>query len=230
MPPLLHDPPGVQHDDPIGELGRAQPVSHQEHRTSLGESAQVPDDLLLLRRVHRGERVVEHEDRRAADERPRQRHALALTARERQAALADHRVEAREERVRLAGDSRRDRGLADAGGAHVLSPQCDVLGDRAREEESLLRHVAEHDAEVAAREACDIAPADEDRPGRRLPEPRQEEPERRLPAPRRPHDGDGLPRPDGEAHAAERGRTPLVRERQILEPDGGRVGGRGVGR
>src|SRR5207249_1739732 len=113
VPPLLHNPPGVQHDDPIGELGLAQPVSHQEHRTSLGESAQVPDDLLLLRRVHRGERVVEHEDRRAADERPRQRHALALTARERPAAPADHRVEAREERVRLAGASRRARGLAD---------------------------------------------------------------------------------------------------------------------
>src|SRR5439155_122511 len=39
VPSLLHDTSGVQHHDTVGELRRAQPVGHQEHRASLGEGA-----------------------------------------------------------------------------------------------------------------------------------------------------------------------------------------------
>src|SRR5207244_9868175 len=99
-------------------------------------------------------------------------------------------------------------------------PEGVVPGGRAREADPPLGHVAEHDPERAAWQPRDVALADKDRPGRRLPEPGQEEPERGLAAPRRPDDGDRLPGPDAEAHAAKRGRPPVVRKRRVRKPDG----------
>ena len=46
----------------------------------------------LGRRVHRGGRVVEDQDARVHDQRPRDGEPLALAARERDPALADDRV------------------------------------------------------------------------------------------------------------------------------------------
>ena len=75
--------------------------------------AQAEPDLRLGRRVDRRGRVVEDQDPRVDDERARDRDALALPARERDPALADHRVVALrqplDELVRL----REPRGLLD---------------------------------------------------------------------------------------------------------------------
>src|SRR5207302_7683963 len=120
--------------------------------------------------------------------------------------------------------------LACARGIHTVAAEGDILGDRAREEEAVLGHVAQNEAQRAVWEPRHVAVADEDRSGRRLPEPRQEEPEGGLAAPRRPDDGDRLPRPDAEAHPTQRGRPPVVREREVHKPNGrraGRVRGRG---
>ena len=56
--------------------------------------------LRLGRRVDRGGRVVEDQDPRVDDERARDRDPLALAARERDPALADHRVVAVRQRAR----------------------------------------------------------------------------------------------------------------------------------
>ena len=50
------------------------------------------DEPALGERVHRRERVVEHDDARSGDERARERDPLALAAGEVDAALADQRV------------------------------------------------------------------------------------------------------------------------------------------
>src|SRR5439155_15450060 len=50
-------------------------------------------------------------------------------------------------------------------GCPVLPTHLDVPGDRAGEEEALLRQIAEQDAEGAAGKARDVALANEDRPG-----------------------------------------------------------------
>ena len=49
-------------------------------------------DLLLGVRVHRRQRIVQDQDRRVDHQRARERRALLLPARQRDAALADHRV------------------------------------------------------------------------------------------------------------------------------------------
>ena len=72
--------------------------------------AQAEADPRLGRGVDRGGRVVEDQDPRVDDERARDREPLALAARERDAALADHRLVAvgqpLDELVRL-GEPRR---------------------------------------------------------------------------------------------------------------------------
>ena len=63
-------------------------------------------DQRLALRVHRRQRLVQHQDRRVAQQRAGDGDALALAAREPHAALADHRLvalrQARDELVALA--------------------------------------------------------------------------------------------------------------------------------
>src|SRR6185369_2745747 len=84
---------GLEDDDAAGRARGAEPVRHQEHRPPRERLAQVGQDLLLFHGVDGGEGVVEHEDRRSARERSRQGDALALAARQGQAALADDGLE-----------------------------------------------------------------------------------------------------------------------------------------
>ena len=65
--------------------------------------------LLLGRGVERARRFVQDQDRRVLQQRAGDREALALTARERAAALADDRVET----LRLTGDELRGLGAPD---------------------------------------------------------------------------------------------------------------------
>src|SRR5260370_1151916 len=85
----LHHASRVEDDDPVGRLGRAEPVGHEQHRAPGREPPEGGDDLLLLRRVHGREDVVEDEQRRPGRERPGERDALALAARPRETAPHD---------------------------------------------------------------------------------------------------------------------------------------------
>ena len=98
-------------------------VRDHERRAPLHHLAERRADLVLLRRVDRRGRVVEDQHLRVGEDRARDRDALALAARERVAALAEHRLVAlgqRARRTRRAPASRRralDRAVVDASGA-----------------------------------------------------------------------------------------------------------------
>ena len=76
---FLHDFPVLQHDDPVGAGYRGKPVGYGETGTPLGELAQGPLHNALRVRVHVGGRLVEYQDTRVGDYRPRQADELALS-------------------------------------------------------------------------------------------------------------------------------------------------------
>ena len=82
----------VEDDDLVGERDRREAVGDDDRRPAAHRLAQAVADLRLGRRVDRRGRVVEDQDARVDDERARDRDALALAARERDPALADHGV------------------------------------------------------------------------------------------------------------------------------------------
>ena len=88
----LDDDAVDEHDRAVGELDGREALRRDEHRLAFERRPQPLDEPPLRERVDRGERIVEHDDARAGDERARERDALALAAGEIDAALADQRV------------------------------------------------------------------------------------------------------------------------------------------
>ena len=178
---------------------RRAPVGREQDRGPGLEREQRLEDPLLGAGVDARERVVEQQHRPLERQRPRQRHALLLAARERDAALAEHGVEPLRELVEVGPEAgaaaRPARQVRRRASVAVVESERDVLADRLREEERLLRHDAEA-AAIARRGAS--AP-----PGRRrastvpsvgLVEPRDQVEQRRLPRAGAPHDRDRLRR------------------------------------
>src|SRR5205807_6623500 len=95
-------------------------------------------DVTLRLRIERGGRLVEQDDRRILDQGARYGDALALAARQLQAALADLSVVAvgksRDEIVRMSGFGRRH----DLGLAGVRFAEGDVLANCSAEQENVL--------------------------------------------------------------------------------------------
>src|SRR5439155_25243710 len=116
----------------------------------------------------------EDQDRGVLQERTGYRHALALAARERGAALADDRVvalgQARDELVRVRGPSRRLDLRAVRAGTTVG----DVLGERDRKQERLLEHQRDRRAHALELELAQVLAVDRDRSPVRVEEARQE--------------------------------------------------------
>ena len=110
-------------------------------------------------------RVVQDEDARAGDERPRERDALALTAGEIDAALADQRVVA----VGQVRDEPCDaRGLARVehlAPVRVRPGGQEVVAERDREQDRLLRHDRDRGAELGERQVASVDASEEDAPG-----------------------------------------------------------------
>src|SRR5207237_1635920 len=84
----------VEHADQVRLLHGGQAVRDQDGRALAEEAAQLVEDGALGLGVDARERVVEDEHPRRCGEHARERDALLLPARERDAALADDRLEA----------------------------------------------------------------------------------------------------------------------------------------
>src|SRR5439155_17157347 len=113
--------------------------------------------------VDRGGGVVEDQHARIDYERPRDRDPLALSARERDPALADHRVVAvwklGDELVRL----RQAGGALDLLVARVLTTETDVLAHRRREQERVLRDDADRTPKRGERDVAHVDAVELDR-------------------------------------------------------------------
>ena len=131
------------------------------------------DDRLVLR-IDRGQRLVQHQDRRVAQQRAGDGDALALAAGQARAALADHRLVAVRQRldevVRIGGAGGGDEvGLAGIGAA-----EAQVLLDRAVEQIGVLRHHRDQPAHRFRIERAQVLAADADRAALRIVQPQQQ--------------------------------------------------------
>ncbi len=78
-----------EHGDLIGQCDRREAVGDHDRRAVLHHLAQRQLDLAFGAGVDRGGGIVEDQDARVGDDRPRDRQALALAPGESQSALAD---------------------------------------------------------------------------------------------------------------------------------------------
>ena len=137
---VLDDPAVVEHDDEVGAADRREPVGDDERRSPGEQPAQAALDPPLGADVDRRRRLVEDEDARVGEQRAREGDELALAEREPEAALADLRVVAvRELGDELVGADGCRRPLRSPRAMRVRPAERDVVGDRAGEEEALLR-------------------------------------------------------------------------------------------
>ena len=153
------------------------------------------DDRFVLG-IDRGKRLVEDQDRRVAQQRSSDCQPLALAAREKQAALADHRGIALRQRddevVRVCGDRRLDDLLPRGVGL----AEAQIVLDRAVEQIGVLPHDGDLGARRFRVERLEIDAADPHRARLRVVEPQQQNGYRRLSAPARPDNADALARRD----------------------------------
>ncbi len=157
-------------------------VRDDQRRPAAHRLAQADADPRLRRRVDGRGRVVEDEDPRIDGERARDRDALALAARERDAALADHRVVALrqplDELVRLrerAPPARPPRRVSVGRGRRAMFSRT-----RRGEEERILRDDADLAAERGERHVADVDAVERHASARDVVEARHERGERRL--------------------------------------------------
>ena len=76
----LDDLTVVEHDDLVRVANRREPVRDRDRRAALREALELGLDRRLGLRVERARRLVEHQHRRVAQDRPRDRHPLLLSA------------------------------------------------------------------------------------------------------------------------------------------------------
>ena len=89
VPAALDDAAMVEHEDAVGADHARQPVRQDQGRAPLRQPVERLLDHRLVLGIDRGQRLVEDQDRRIAQQRPRDRQTLALSARQIDAALAD---------------------------------------------------------------------------------------------------------------------------------------------
>ena len=216
--PALDHPAGVQHEDAVGVDHAGQPMRHDEDRAPAHEAPERVLDHRLVLRIDRRQRLVQQQDRRVPQQRAGDGDALALPAREADAALADHRRVA----LRQAGDEAvrvgRPRRRLDLGVARVRLAEADVLRRRAVEEIGVLIDHAEPGAEPRALQRAQVAAAEQDAASLRVVEAQQQAQDRGLAGAARADDADPLPRLDLEGEPV-MGRPPAagIGEMHVLE-------------
>src|SRR5438132_2778692 len=93
-PAALDDPPRLEHENPRGVADGGEAMGDHEGGAAPHHLVERELDEPLGRRVEGTGRLVENEDRRILEQRPRDRQALALAAGQRAAALSDRGAEA----------------------------------------------------------------------------------------------------------------------------------------
>src|SRR5919106_410174 len=161
---VLHDAAVLEDDDQVGSPDGGQAVGDDERGPAREEPPQCELDAPLRADVHARGRLVEHEDARVGEKRPRERDELALADREAATALGDLRLVAV---LELEYEVLGTDGARGPGGvlvARVRPSERDVLAHRAREEESLLRDDAELAPQALLRHLSEVVPVDRNPP------------------------------------------------------------------
>ena len=227
MVALLDDAAAVEHDQPVHRRDGREPVRDRHHRLALHQRVQAGLDRRLDLGVERAGGLVEQQDRCVLQDHPRDGDALALPARELDAALADLRVvaaapgrvgELADEAVGLGAA----RGLDHLGVARVRAAVQDVVAHRAVQQRGVLRDHADLRAQAVLGDGGDVLAVDQDAPALQVMEAQQQMGQRRLARAGAPDQADPLARADVQVHVADQ-RLALPRlavaEADALEAD-----------
>ena len=112
---VLDHPARIEHEDPVGNFGRGQPVGDGDHGASGGKFAQCPGDTHLGGRVHRGGGLVQNQQVGIGNRRPHQGDQLTLADREGRSPLSHLRVESLSQLSQPAVQSELNEGLLNLG-------------------------------------------------------------------------------------------------------------------
>ena len=224
MRALVYQPSRIQDGDPVGELERRAAVRDQQRGAPGHHLAQGRVDLRLDPRIDGGGGVVQHEDRRVGDQRPGQRHPLALAAGQGEALLADDGAVA----VRQAGDElvgfRRPGRRDDLLRRRIGPAVGDVGADRVGEQEAVLHHQADRGPQRLQGQVADIPAADPDHAAPDVIEARQQQGDRRLARSGRADHRERLARPHVQGQAPKHRRRRQVAEGDAVQLHVGRPG------
>ena len=137
---VLHQAAPLEHQDAVEVAHGGQAMRDRQHGAAAHQAAERLADELLGCAVERGGRLVEQQQRRVLEERARDGDALALSARQPHAAIADDRVEAFGQLGDELAAMGRVRRLPDLVVARLGPGVADVLDQRAVEQRDVLRH------------------------------------------------------------------------------------------
>ena len=198
MAAALDDVALVQDQDAVAIDHAREPVCEDQRGSASHEPVERLLDHGLVLGVDGGQCLVQHEQRRVAQERAGDRHALTLPARELHALLSDHGAialwQCQNELVDVRGLGRGlDLALARSG---IAEPN--VLLDGAMEQERILVHQRDHRADLREGKRAEVVPAEPDRAGLGIVEPEQQSHDRGFPAAGAADDADALAGADAE--------------------------------
>ena len=170
----LDDPAVIDDEDAVGADHAREAMRQDQGRAALRQPVEPALDDRLVLGIDRGQGLVEDQDRRIAQQRPGDRQALALAARQIDAALADQRLVA----VRQLQDEVMRVGVArggfELGLGRIRLAEAQILLDRAVEQIGVLVHHGDLAAQRLGIEGADILAADPHHPGLRVEEAQQQ--------------------------------------------------------
>ena len=214
------NPAAFEDENRVGVDQRGQAVRDDDQGAALRNAQQVGVDDRLAVGVERAGRLVEDQDPRVADQRPRNREPLLLTARQvRRAFLDEGLVAARQllDEFLGAGQTRRLDDLLEAG---IGLRGGDRLADRPAEQEILLQHDAQARAQVVDVDLAQIVAVDLDQPLIIAVQQLQQPGDSGLARPASPDDAEHGAFGNGERHLLERRRVrALVAKGDLVELD-----------
>ena len=168
-------------------------------------------------RVEVGRRLIEHDHCGIHEERPTERHELALARREPAPPLAELRVEPIWQRPNPVVDPHRSQDVPDRLVGRVGYAVAQVVSQRSVEEETVLGDEHDRSAARVGGEIAQIVTVDGHGPVRRVVEPQQQLGDRGLPGPGLADHGEAGPRLDFEINGFEHGPLWVIPERDRFE-------------
>ena len=178
-----HDPPLIEHHDPVRPFHRRQPVRHHQRRAPLCQPVHRRLHQPFAFRVQRTRRLVQKQHRRIPQDRPRNRDPLLLPPREHHAPLPHIAVIAIRQRRQKIMRRRRLRRRLHLAVTGPRSPEPDVFPRARRKDHRVLRHQGHRPPEIPPRQIPQVDPVNRDPPPLRIIEPQQQLQDRRLPRP-----------------------------------------------
>ena len=216
---LLDDPAVLHHQDQVGVADGGEPVRDDEAGPVRAQRRHRPLQQHLGAGVHRAGRLVQDQQRRLGQERPRDGDELLLAGADVAALLVDDGVvavgEAAHEPVHEGGPG----GGEDLLLGGVRPAVGDVVPDGAAEEPGVLEHHADPAAQVVAAHRGDVHPVEGDPPGVQLVEAHDQVDQRGLAGAGRPDDGHRVPRLGDQRQVVDQRLVRLVPEGDVLELD-----------